>query len=105
MRKVDDGEKKKEKKEKKRMLFLVALRHCQQSTARTPNADRWNATRLYQNDDCSYTERLDTYIVDIYTKIILDIQQGGKINPTWTGPYSDSNGLADACLFLFTLWF
>ena len=101
MRKGNSGEKKKRKKEK----TDENSGHYVIPAVDRPNADRWNATRLYQNDDCSYTERLDTYIVDIYTKIILDIQQGGKINPTWTGPYSDSNGLADACLFLFTLWF
>ena len=44
MRKVDDGEK---KKEKKRMLFLVATTSL--PAVDRPNADRWNATRLCQN--------------------------------------------------------
>ena len=46
MRKVDDGEKRKEKKTKKEKkrekngVFLWPLRHCQQSTARTATPER-----------------------------------------------------------------
>ena len=45
MRKVDDGEK---KRKKKRMLFLMAITSL--PAVDRPNADRWNAARLCQNE-------------------------------------------------------
>ena len=45
MRKVDDGEKRKEKK-KKRMLFLVAITSL--PAVDRPNDDRWNAGPSFQ---------------------------------------------------------
>ena len=49
MRKVDNGEKRKEKKreEKKRMSFLVATTSL--PAVDRPKADRWNAARSRQN--------------------------------------------------------
>ena len=46
MRKVDDGEKRKEKK-KKRILFLVAITSL--PAVDRPNDDHWNTVRLCQN--------------------------------------------------------